>query len=1410
MQVTVTPRAFAGEPAPRGRPTATALALVLMASLVLPLLSTTAAGAEDAEGGEETHAPESPDSEGPEEIEEAEFEFLDQTLEVSENLWRGANATYPLLLWSEGRRAYQVEEHVDEEGDPSREPDTIAAFDLDTLEPVTEVVDGKRQRVTSAPLEPPLPGEQTHYFPGRAAFALDEDRGWMFLPARTQGTCRQVQTGTIRAACLGGIHVLDLVDDSLEPVEDIDPNPLPFEGIGLDGDPVVESPLLHAMSHTPGLGDGEGKLHLLLEEGPVAAGGSGTNDGRAPQYVAQLDVASGRTDWIETAPGCSSYRSTDSDSRNNAVTERNTIFVGDADSDPAVYVGCYGPSSGTGSVGRLWLDPDDHDAAPIDTESFPGPGETRSILADPDAKRIWFKSLTGDDETWWVFDGGVSNYLGVVGIGEKAGHRVRGDGRTGVVDPTTGRLYVVEAWLEEEAEGGLFVVDGRRVPIPQAAVFRDLPMREMGHFVDDDGNEAYHEVLQNPLIVDPGTEERPRRLFVRPGQDEHSPHWYVIADHRPVADDIVDAGQILEDAVDDPPPSDDVTLGELTRPTFTGTARGYGLRTIMIGGTDSMLLPGPVLSRRDLTRTVAGLANPANVWENVLPNPRDVDVPTSPTWEDGEPVTGIVDNFLNHGLLELLPLPPRPHPTDVVPLLERGGEGDDEGDDDALPEEAYEPFDNNPWDPEEDETGIARWYEGRERAGDNPCGRTPREFGFGLSGTLGSTATLQPGSSTGAAVPGTMDLATRRDLADPIGRCGDNQVGWLGRLPEVAGQSLFGGRTPTVGGEDPDDRPGHNPDLGGAASCHAPQFDDDGQARPSTEDSSGDAQPVGSTFSSAVWCEEDLSTQGESRARFVTAGPVSVVESYSDYDVSRDTETGGLVATAHAYVRGISIVDEVVGPNGETGTSQVNIDLVETRAEAWAEGRSQPSGADDGCDRDRTAGTCLERTIQGITVIDGITGETHRCDDFDQCPGNDQIIAAMSSALGDSWQVKLREPDALLARGAPNGTQAALQKREIDEFADVVMKSDLLKTLPGLEMVRYNDYDGGRGRQIYQFAGVELGTTYTRQCRGVIEGEQCVQPDVELAEVEVTLIDAVDGTPLPDGVFALHRDDESTLGEGLEALPAGRTCTTDAQGRCSFVALEPGAYTLVQAGAPGDYAPTDEQVPLNLGPGTLFEVDVTNVRAVGDVEVTLADLDEQPLQGGVFELYADADADGAIGLDDPQAATCTTDPGGTCRMEGLALDAYVLRQAAAPDGFAPVDDEVAFALDEPGQVAAVSFSNAPAQPAGDEVGDTDGAVDGGQQAAPPQQGSFNGIERTVPMPVHQPVAVQGPLSPQVASDGGSGGPSIIQGLKDAPGDAIRMIRRSPGQAAGFAALALLATAAVNGPVRRRLLTQTTG
>jgi hypothetical protein len=136
--------------------------------------------------------------------------------------------------------------------------------------------------------------------------------------------------------------------------------------------------------------------------------------------------------------------------------------------------------------------------------------------------------------------------------------------------------------------------------------------------------------------------------------------------------------------------------------------------------------------------------------------------------------------------------------------------------------------------------------------------------------------------------------------------------------------------------------------------------------------------------------------------------------------------------------------------------------------------------------------------------------------------------------------------------------------------------------------------------------------------------------------------------------------------------------------------------------APTGYSPAPDY-PIEISIGQTYTVGFTNPRAVGGIEMSLADdaTPPQPLAGGTFEVLAD-DGDGRAGPGDTSYATCTTEEAGACVLADVPLGPYVVRQTAAPTGYQP-SEPVAFTLGKPGQVARLAFVNG--------LAGTDGSAD---------------------------------------------------------------------------------------------------
>lgn len=337
-----------------------------------------------------------------------------------------------------------------------------------------------------------------------------------------------------------------------------------------------------------------------------------------------------------------------------------------------------------------------------------------------------------------------------------------------------------------------------------------------------------------------------------------------------------------------------------------------------------------------------------------------------------------------------------------------------------------------------------------------------------------------------------------------------------------------------------------------------------------------------------------------------------------------------------------------------------------------------------------------------------------------------QLVTALNQRLAGRAEARLRSPDSEYAAGTPGGYQSAIQRDRLQKFTDQVVSKDTSLGVPGLEIVFYRDHAfQGSGRQVFQFAGVQANSQYGIICLlGPGEKGGCADPPpVDPANLKISLADdSVPPNPLAGGLFKVHsdRDEDGVLGEADKLTDGGSCLTTaDGVGNCEFKGLDPGSYVIEQIKAPAGYQAA-EPFAVELIPGNTRTVQFTNLLAVGVISLRLTDdsSDRKPLKGGVFDVYAD-DGDEKKGSGDLRYASCTTDERGNCRMalepgaesvappgeepvlcleaSGICLLAvplgpYVVHQSAPPDGYAAAED-VGFSLDQPGDLALLSFAN---------------------------------------------------------------------------------------------------------------------
>jgi hypothetical protein len=685
-----------------------------------------------------------------------------------------------------------------------------------------------------------------------------------------------------------------------------------------------------------------------------------------------------------------------------------------------------------------------------------------------------------------------------------------------------------------------------------------------------------------------------------------------------------------------------------------------------------------------------------------------------------------------------------------------------------------------------DVVGVAR--NGYENARTNPplevskmglgepqkdrCADENREIVLAWNGQKGP-AVADASGARGSSVPVVVDGTTVADLKNPVSRCTAKE--W----DAIWARALFG-RAPV--GE-----PAAPADLL-PAEVECVEGEGEQEARP-TAKRTGDAS---SPFFASVQCESGA-VQGFSYARGGTP-ELHVAEALSSFRIYRDPGRG-IVSRVESIARGVQIA------------GVVSIEVVRGVAESWANGRSQPvsagdreAGYDANCDLDRTAGTCFRRNVFGVRSA------VYSCG---PCGDEEAFMKGMNSIMRGDGRWRFGQPDEALTAGSEDGFTAAVVKKQADRFADLTFNQDTVQTVvPTLEFVRYApparhqpNFDGGptQGRQIYQFAGVEVSSSYSIQC--LLEYDAATNTCAAAKEAPGSLaleLTTPDGKPLAGGAFELRAD---TNGDGVVGLvdklvPEGACVTADdGVGTCRWESLAPGKYVVTQIAAPPGHSVVNEPYPVELVSGEARTVTFTNVSNISTIDVSVADEHDKPLAGAKFAVYDDPDADGKVAPDAKPAAQCETGPDGGCTML-VPVGSYVLVQVAAPDGLEPIEP-VAFALTSGGETAAVTVVNYPP----DVV------------APPPAAGHVDYLPPAPPPPpqLHAvPLPVAGiPMDdePEIAGPGLGG--TIVR-VAQAPGDVLRLLARDPVQAAAFAATLLLLTLAWAGVQRRRQLTMLTG
>ena len=652
--------------------------------------------------------------------------------------------------------------------------------------------------------------------------------------------------------------------------------------------------------------------------------------------------------------------------------------------------------------------------------------------------------------------------------------------------------------------------------------------------------------------------------------------------------------------------------------------------------------------------------------------------------------------------------------------------------------------------------------------GPEQCTPENRDVVAGFVGPTGPVI-VDGNGSRGSAVPLAIDGRTYDDLDAPATRC--TFLEW----DDVWGKALFG-RPPV-----------DEPRIASQADQTPVECTStDGESADSTGDTG--FEPSGARINCR---DEDM--RGYAYFQALTVADLSVAQSLSSFRIYRDPGRG-IVSRVESVARGIEI------------PGVLKIDTVRGTAESWASGRRQPVADEDqdagyraNCDLERSAGTCFQSHLFGVWTPGWSCGP---------CGDEQAFSTGVTAALGVNGRVRLRKPDPSLARGSEDGYLAAVQKSDAERFADLTLNNDQLQTtVPVLEIVRYTSpyrwtdtlsYEDRAGRQIYQFAGVEVSSSYSIQCLLVYDEESntCAAEQEPPGSLTIELTD-VDGSPLAGGAFEirLDSDHDGIVGLADELVPDGACVTTeDGIGSCNFTALAPGDYVVTQVVAPPGYAPASEPYAVELVSGEARTVTFANASNAATVAVSATDEHGEPLEGATFAVYADPDADGAIAPDAQPAATCQTGPDGTCAMT-VPLGTYVLAQMAAHNGL-DIIQPLSFALTAGGQTAAVAVVNYPL-----DASTVAAAIPVTYQ--PPDIALLPRLH-AVPLPTAGIPQVDEPQNARRFDPGGT----VVQIVRT-PGDVLRLLTRDPQAAAAFAATLLLFVLAAGAMRRRRMLEQLT-
>jgi len=229
-----------------------------------------------------------------------------------------------------------------------------------------------------------------------------------------------------------------------------------------------------------------------------------------------------------------------------------------------------------------------------------------------------------------------------------------------------------------------------------------------------------------------------------------------------------------------------------------------------------------------------------------------------------------------------------------------------------------------------------------------------------------------------------------------------------------------------------------------AAVCSTGESDE----APHENDTLGDGLPPPDEFRATAECSADgTKLRATAQAGAARLSNLKVQSTTTVVDVQR-LEKGGIEVRVQSVAEGISAPGFSI-----------------TRVTATAVSRA--------AGRKGTASTDFKRLWCGITTsntsVSGCINPDERAD----------VVSALNTVLNlRDYRIEAPVLDEELRAGTPGGALAAVQKNRFASLGDRLFNNDVSTAVPAMQIIHTHDARSGRGRQVYQFAGVEASTAY--------------------------------------------------------------------------------------------------------------------------------------------------------------------------------------------------------------------------------------------------------------------------------------------------------------------------------------------